>query len=137
MNAVNALNFSSTDFVVFYAGRWSVEQTPPRHDTPTVPNCAELSGVHVRDVITISPVTSEPKIVTIDSDTNKSNILFGYDKQEPIIAPSLRDLHLPPNPFNVWATMAVVQPATSQYNERGKSFITKVVRAVCSLDATD
>ena len=63
-----------------------------------------------REVITISSVASpEPRIVTLDSDSNDPTIPYGFDSQQPIVPPSLNDLNLPPNPFNVLATMAVVQ----------------------------
>ena len=33
---------------------------------------------------------------------------YGFGRQLPIVPPSLNDLNLPPNPFNILATMAVV-----------------------------
>ena len=36
---------------------------------------------------------------------------YGFGQQHPIVPPSLNDLNLPPNPFNILATMAVVNPA--------------------------
>ena len=63
-----------------------------------------------REVITISSVASpEPRIVTLDSDSNDPTKPYGFGSQQPIVPPSLNDLNLPPNPFNVLATMAVVR----------------------------
>ena len=63
-----------------------------------------------REAITISSVASpEPQIVTIDSDFNKPTFPYGFGHQNPIVPPSLNDLNLPPNSFNVLATMAVIR----------------------------
>ena len=63
-----------------------------------------------RKVITISSVASrEPRIVTLESDSNDPKIPYGFGSQQPIMPPSLNELNLPPNPFNVLATMAVVR----------------------------
>ena len=47
--------------------------------------------------------------MTIDSDSNEPTFPYAFGTQHPIVPPSLNDLNLPPNPFNVLATMAVVQ----------------------------
>ena len=63
-----------------------------------------------REVITIYSVASpEPRIVTLDSDSNDPTIPYGFGSQQPIVPPSPNDLNLPPNPFNVLATMAVTR----------------------------
>ena len=73
-------------------------------------NSTEISEPMEREVITISSVASpEPRIVTLDSDSNDPTIPYGFGSQQPIVPPSLNDLNLPPNPFNVLATMAVVR----------------------------
>ena len=62
------------------------------------------------EVITISSVASpKPRIVTLDSDSNDPTLPYGFGSQEPIVPPSLNDLNLPPNRFNVLATMVVIQ----------------------------
>ena len=43
----------------------------------------------------------------IDDDSNEPTMPYGFGRQLPIIPPSLNDLNLPPNPFNILATMAV------------------------------
>ena len=59
----------------------------------------------------------EPQIVTIDSDSNEPTMPYGFGRQLPIIPPSLNDLNLPPNPFNILATMVVVNPTEDGHDE--------------------
>ena len=62
------------------------------------------------EAITISSVASpEPRIMYIESDSNQPTFPYAFGTQHPIVQPSLNDLNLPPNPFNVLATMAVIQ----------------------------
>ena len=69
-------------------------------------------------MISISSIASpEPPIVTIDSDSNEPTMPYGFGWQPPIIPPSLNDLNLPLNPFNILATMAVVNPSEDDYDE--------------------
>ena len=101
---------SSTDSDVFYVEQSSVEGSAIRKITPAILNSTEISGAMEREVITISSVASpEPRIVTPDSDSNDPTIPYGFGSQQPIVPPSLINLNLPPNPFNVLATMAVVR----------------------------
>ena len=96
----------SLDF--FYVERSPEEGSPTKNNTPAILNSTELSGAMERDVITISSVASpEPRIVTLDSDSNDPTLPYAFGSQQPIVLPSLKDLNLPPNPFNVLATMAV------------------------------
>ena len=48
-----------------------------------------------------------PKNFTINDDSNDPTIPYGFGRQLPIVPPSLNDLNLPPNPFNVLAIMAI------------------------------
>ena len=60
-----------------------------------------------RETITISSVASpEPRIVTIDTDSNEPKNPYGFGSQHPIVPLSLNYLNLPPNPFNVLAVPA-------------------------------
>ena len=69
-----------------------------------------------KETIAISSVASpEPRIVTIDSDPNEPPMANGFGSQQPIVPPSPNDLNLPPNPFNVLATMAVIR-ADAEYS---------------------
>ena len=101
---------SSTDSDVFYAEQSSVEESPIRINTSAILNSTEISGVMEKEVITTCFVAfPEPRIVTLDSDFNDPTIPSGFGSQQPIVPPSLNDLNLPPNLFNVLATMAVVR----------------------------
>ena len=65
----------------------------------------------------VSSIASpEPRILTIDEDSNEPTMPYGFGRQLPIVPPSLNDLNLPPNPFNILATMAVVN-----HTEDGKN----------------
>ena len=101
---------SSTDSDVFYVEHSSPEKSPIRNNTPAILNSTQLSGAIEREVITISSVASpEPQFVTIDSDSNEPTFPYSFGTQHSVVPPSLNDLNLPPNPFNVLATMAVIQ----------------------------
>ena len=56
----------------------------------------------------ISTIASpQPYIFTINDDSNEPTIPYGFGRQLPIVPSSLNDLNLPPNPFNIVATMAI------------------------------
>ena len=105
-----SLDSSSTESDVFYDKQSSEEGSLIRNNTPSILNSTEISGAIEREVITISSVACpEPRIVTLDSDSNDPKIPYGFGSQQPIVPPSLNDLNLPPNPFNVLATIAVIR----------------------------
>ena len=105
-----SLDSSSTESDLFYVEQSSLEGSPIRNDTPAILNSTVVSGTMEREVITISSVASpEPRIVTLDSDSNDPTTPHGFGSQQPIVPPSFNDLNLPPNPFSVLATMAVVR----------------------------
>ena len=47
--------------------------------------------------------------MTIDSESNEHTFPHAFGTQHPLVPPSPNDLNLAPNPFNVLATMAVIQ----------------------------
>ena len=101
---------STTDSDVFYVEQSSPERSPIRNNTPAILKSTQLSGALEAESITISSVASpEPQIVTIDSDSNEPTFPYAFSTQDPIVPPSLNDLNLPPNPFNVLVSMAVIQ----------------------------
>ena len=101
---------SSTDSDVFYVEHSSPQRSPIRNNTPAILNSTQLSGAMEPEAITISSVVCpEPKIVTIESDSNEPTFPYAIGTQQPIVPPGLNDLNLPPNPFNVLASMAVIQ----------------------------
>ena len=102
------LSLKSTDSDVFYVEQSSNDQSIPRHNTPIVLSSTEISGDETREMISISSIASpEPQIVTIDDNSNEPMMPYGFGRQLPIIPPSLNDLNVAPNPFNILATMAV------------------------------
>ena len=108
----------SNDSDVFYVEQSSGEQSPPRTNTPIVLNSRVLSGIHTRGMIIISSVTSpEPNIITIESDTNEPTMPFGFGWELPKITPSLNDLNLPPDLFNILAKMVVVEPTALRHDK--------------------
>ena len=101
---------SSTDSDVFYVENSSPEGSPIRNNTPVILNSTQLSGVLDPETITISSVASpEPQIVTIESDSNEPTFPYAFGAQHPIVPPSLNDLNLPTNPFNIVASMEVIR----------------------------
>ena len=105
-----SLDSSSTESDVFYVEQPSEEGSPIQNNTPAILNSTEISGAIEREVVTISSVASpEQRIVTLDSDSNDPTKPYGFGSQQPIVPPSLNDLNLPPNPFNVLATIALIQ----------------------------
>ena len=115
-----ALNSSmnSTYSDVFYVEQLSTDQTVPRPNTPIAFKSTETSGDHTQEIISISSIASpEPQIVTINDDSNEITMPYGFGQQFPIVPPSLIDLNLPPNPFNILATMALVHPIQSTHDD--------------------
>ena len=101
-------SLNSTDSDVFYVEQSSNDQSVPRPNTPIVFNSTEISGDDTREMISISSIASpEPQIVMIDDDSIEPTMPYGFGRQLLIVPPSLNDLNLPPNPFNILATMAV------------------------------
>ena len=106
---------SSTHSDVLYVEQSSPERSPIRNNTPVTLNSTQLSEAMDPETITVSSVASpEPQIVTIDSDSNEPTFPYAFGAQYPIVPPSLNDLNLPPNPFNVLVTMAVIQQDQEQ-----------------------
>ena len=94
---------------VFFVEQLSNDPSPQRNISPSFLNSTELSETYTTEMPTISLVASpEPQIVTLNDDSNEPTMTYGFGRQLPIIPPSLNDLNLPPNPFNILATMAVV-----------------------------
>ena len=105
-----SLDSSSTESDVFYVEQSSIKGSLIQNNTPAFLNSTEISGAMEREVIKISSVAApEPRIVTLDSDSNDPTIPYGFGSQQPIVPPSFIDLNLPPNPFNMLAPMAVVR----------------------------
>ena len=108
-------SLNSTNSDVFYVEQSSPERSPIRTDTPVILNSTQLSEAMDPETLTKSSVASpEPQLVTLDSDPNEPTFPYAFGAQHPIVPPSLNDLNLPPNPFNVLATMTVIQQDQEQ-----------------------
>ena len=113
------ISMASDDSDVFYVEQSSSELSPQRHNTPNILNSTEISEQHTARMPSISSIAPEPRIFTIDDDSNEPTMPYGFGRQLPIVPPSLNDLNLPPNPFNILNTMAIVtqtQDDNEQYS---------------------
>ena len=105
------MSTKSIDSDVFYVEQSSNDPSLPKPNTPIVLSSTELSGNDTREMILISSIAlHETQFVTIDSGSNEPTMSYGFGRQLPIIPPSLNDLNLRPNPFNILATMALLNP---------------------------
>ena len=112
------ISMASDDTDVFYVEQSSSELSPQRHNTPNILNSTEISEQNTAGMPSISSIASpEPRIFTIDDGSNEPTMPYGFGRQLPIVPPSLNDLNLPPNPFNIPNTMAVVTQ-TQDNNEQ-------------------
>ena len=103
------ISLASDDSDVFYVEQSSTEPSPQTHNNPDIFNSTKLSGHHTARMPSVSSIASpQPQIITINDDSNEPTMPYGFGRQLPIVPPSLNDLNLPPNPFNILATMAVV-----------------------------
>ena len=102
------VSMASDDSDVFYVEQSSSGLSPQRHNTPNILNSTKISEQHMARVPSISSIASpEPRIFTIDDDSNEPTMPYGF-RRLPIVPPSLIDLNLPPNFFNILNTMAIV-----------------------------
>ena len=112
------ISLASDDSDVFFVERSSSEPSPQRHNTPIILNSTELSEQQAARMPSVSSIASpQPQIFTIDDDSNEPTMPYGFGQQLPIVPPSLNDLNLPPNPFNILATMAVVDSTHDDNND--------------------
>ena len=92
---------------MFYVEQILKGPSPQRNNWPDILNSTERSEHHATRIPSISTFASrQPYLFTINDDSNEPTIPYGYGRQLPIVPPSLNDLNLPPNPFNILATMA-------------------------------
>ena len=112
------ISMASDDSDVFYVEQSSSELSPQRHNTPNILNSTEISEQHTARVPSISSIASpEPRIFTRDEVSNEPTRPYGFGRQLPIVPPSLNNLNLPPNPFNILNTMAIITQ-TQDNNEQ-------------------
>ena len=102
------ISLDSTDSDVFYVEQISNEPSTRRNNSPDILNSTETSQHHAVRMPSISTIAPpQPYIFTINDDSNEPTLPYGFGRQLPIVPPSLNDLNLPPNPFNMVATMAI------------------------------
>ena len=112
------ISLASDDSDVFYVEQSSTEPSPQRHNTPDIFNSTELSEHRTARMPSVSFIASpQPQIITINDDSNQPTMPYGFGWQLAIVPPSLNDLNLPPNPFNILATMTVVDHTEDDNND--------------------
>ena len=115
------ISLYSTDSDVFYVEQRSNESSWRRNNSPDILNSTEQSEHHAARMPSISTIASpQHYIFTINDDSNEPKIPYGFGRQLPIVPPSLNDLKLPPNPFNILATMPIANN-TGDTNDKNYS----------------
>ena len=113
------ISLDSTDSDVFYVEQISNEPSPRRNNSPDILNSTERSEHQAARMPSISTIASpQPHIFTINDDSNEPTIPYGFGRQLPMVPPSLNDLNLPPNPFSILATMAVVHQTQNTHDDK-------------------
>ena len=106
------ISIDSTDSDVFFVEQTSNKPSPQRNNSSNLLNSTELSEHPATRMPSISTIASpQPYIFTINDHSNEPTIPYGFGRQLPIVPPSLNDLNLPRNPFNILATMAIANNA--------------------------
>ena len=112
------ISMAFNDSDVFYVEQSSSELSPQRNITPNILNSTEISEQHTARMTSISSIAyPEPRIFTIDDDSNEPTMPYGFGRQLPIFPPSLNDLNLPPIPFIILNKITVVTQ-TQDNNEQ-------------------
>ena len=112
------ISMTSSDSDVFYVEQISNEPSPQKNKWPKILNSNEISQTNKARMPSVSSIASpEPRFFTTNDNSNKPTMPYGFGQQLPIVPMSLNDLNLPPNPFNILNTMAVVTQAQDDNNE--------------------
>ena len=112
------ISLDSTDSDVFYVEQLSDEPSPRRNNSPDILNSTERSEHQAARMPSISTMASpQPHIFTINDNSNEPTIPYGFGRQLSIVPPSRNDLNLPPNLFNILATMAVVHQTQNTHDD--------------------
>ena len=103
---------------MFFVEQIFNEPSPQRNKSPNTLNSTEILHTHTAGKPSVSSIASpESKTFTINDDSNEPTRPYGFGRQLSIVAPSLKDRNLPPNPFNILATMAVVNHTEDAFND--------------------
>ena len=109
LNISSNVSIESVDSDVFFVEQISNEPSPQCNISPNILNSNEISHTQTAGRPSVSSIASpEPQTMTIHDDSKQPTMPYGFGRQLPIVPPSLNDLNLPPNQFNILATMAVV-----------------------------
>ena len=106
-------------FSFFEVHQWTIAQSAKfQGGRGIILNSTEMSGNNTHEMITISSISSPgSQVVTIDSDSKEPTMPYGFGRQLASIPPSVNDLNLPLNPFNIPATMATANPTAEGHDE--------------------
>ena len=106
---ISNISMASSDSEVFYLEQMSKKPSPLMNNSPNILYSTEISHTYTARMPSVSSVASpEFQIFTINDNSNKRTMPYGFGRQLPIVPPNLNDLNLPPNPFNILNTMAVL-----------------------------
>ena len=112
------ISIDSVDSDVFFVEQLPNKPSPQRNNSLNFLSSTELKWTHATKMPTVSSVASlEPEIVTLNDESNEPTVPYGFARQLPSIPPNLNDLNRPSNPFNVLATMTVVNSAEDGYHD--------------------
>ena len=112
------ISLDSTDCDVFFVEQLLDELSPRRNNSPDTFLSTERSEHQAARMPSISTIASpQPHILTINDNSNEPTLPYGFGRQLPMVPPSLNYLNLPPNPFNILATMAVVHQTQNTHDE--------------------
>ena len=100
------ISIASSDSDVFSVEQISNESRPQRQNSPNILNSTEVSHTYTARMPSVSSIAS-----------NEPTTPYGFGRQLAINPPSLNDLNLPPNPFNILATMAVINHTQDGNND--------------------
>ena len=104
LNTASNISIDSLDSNVSFMEQLSKEPRSQRNNSPNNLNLTKLSETSATEMLTVSSVASPNHKLEFSTMTSL-NWQCGFGRQLPIIPPSLNDLNLPPNPFNILATM--------------------------------
>ena len=118
-NMASNTSIDSMESDVFFVEQIFNERSPQRHNSPNILNSTALSTTLTAGMPSVfSTASLEPQTVTLNDDSIEPTMPYGFGRQLPIVPRSLNDLKLPPNPFNILATMAVVNQKKDNNHRR-------------------
>ena len=112
------ISMASSDSDVFYVEKISNAPSSQRNNSPNILNSTEISRTHTTRMPSVSSIASnEYQILTIHDNSDEPTMPYGFGRQHPIVPLSLNNQNLPPNFFDILATMAVVNQTEDGSND--------------------